>query len=259
MYKWGYFPAVKHYGDIDEIIQNKGYVGPDGSKVPYILWAGRFLDWKHPELAVYAADHLKRSGIDFHMDIIGNGPESANVKVLFERFGLEDKVTLLDFMKPEEVRAHMEKANILLFTSDRNEGWGAVLNEAMNSGCAVIADNMIGAAPYLVQNGVNGCLYDDGKPEELFKWLEALIGDPQLCDRLGHKAYDTMVNIWSPEKAADAFWKLMLEKLNASGDSDEESYAEDPGSGRSYIYAPCMMEYPRSERRIKEDSLGTAR
>jgi hypothetical protein len=37
-------------------------------------------------------------------------------------------------MPPEEVRVHMEQSNIYLFTSDFGEGWGAVLNEAMNSG-----------------------------------------------------------------------------------------------------------------------------
>ena len=34
----------------------------------------------------------------------------------------------------------MEQADIYLFTSDRNEGWGAVANEAMNSACAMVAD-----------------------------------------------------------------------------------------------------------------------
>ena len=36
------------------------------------------------------------------------------------------------------------------------EGWGAVVNEAMNSGCAVVADHMIGAAPWLIRQGENG-------------------------------------------------------------------------------------------------------
>ena len=45
----------------------------------------------------------------------------------------------------------MEESEIYLVTSDRKEGWGAVVNEAMNSGCAVVADHMIGAAPWMIR------------------------------------------------------------------------------------------------------------
>lgn len=51
-------------------------------------------------------------------------------------------------MKASEVRSYMEKADIYLFTSDFNEGWGAVLNESMNSGCAVVASHAIGSVPF---------------------------------------------------------------------------------------------------------------
>ena len=49
---------------------------------------------------------------------------------------LDDCVSMLGAMSPEKVRDYMEAADIFLFTSDFNEGWGAVLNEAMNSSCA---------------------------------------------------------------------------------------------------------------------------
>jgi glycosyltransferase involved in cell wall biosynthesis len=41
---------------------------------------------------------------------------------------------------------------VFIFTSDRNEGWGAVLNEAMGSGCAVVAADLIGSVPYLIEH-----------------------------------------------------------------------------------------------------------
>ena len=42
-------------------------------------------------------------------------------------------------LKPADVRKEMERADIFLFTSDYKEGWGAVLNEAMNARCAIVA------------------------------------------------------------------------------------------------------------------------
>lgn len=66
---------------------------------------------------------------------------------------LSEYVTFAGFKKPEQVREYMENADIFLFTSDYGEGWGAVLNEAMNSCMAVVADCGIGAAPFLLKPG----------------------------------------------------------------------------------------------------------
>ncbi len=53
---------------------------------------------------------------------------------------------MLGAMSPDKVRAYMERADVFLFTSDFNEGWGAVLNESMNSGCAVVASHAMVSA-----------------------------------------------------------------------------------------------------------------
>lgn len=246
MYKWGYFPEVQEY-DIDELMENKGYIC-NGEKMPYILWAGRFLNWKHPELAVEAARFLKDRHHKFHMDIIGNGEQEDNVKNLLEKYELSEYVDLKGFMKPEEVRAYMERADILLFTSDRNEGWGAVANEAMNSGCVVIADSMIGAVPYLIQDGVNGCVYDDRSQDELYKWLECMITESERREAVGRCAYDTITTVWNPKNAAESLWNLIEEKIQ--GDNYDLA-KRMPG-----IYAPCMREYPKSEKRIVEEMFG---
>lgn len=246
MYRWGYFPAVYEY-DIDELMAGKGYE-KEGKKVPYILWAGRFLDWKHPELAVEVARFLKDKNIEFHMDIIGNGQQEELVRQLYDKYELDGCVDLIDFMKPEEVREHMKKADILLFTSDRNEGWGAVANEAMNSGCVVIADHMIGAVPYLIEDGVNGCVYDDRSREELFRDVMDMITNPENRENIGRNAYWTMVNVWNPRNAAESLMDLINEKMNGK--------YFDLAKRMPTVFAPCMREYPKSEARIKDELFG---
>ena len=67
--------------------------------------------------------------------------------------------------------------------------WGAVANEAMNSGCALIAGHMIGAVPYLIEDGENGLVYRDGDRKQLFLLAERLVKSRKLCDRLGRNAY----------------------------------------------------------------------
>ena len=103
----------------------------------------------------------------------------------------------------------MEQADIYLVTSDRGEGWGAVVNEAMNSGCAVVADHMIGAVPYLISHGENGLIYEDKNSRQLFELTAWLAQDRSRCRKLGEQAYHTITKEWNPENAAACLMELI--------------------------------------------------
>ena len=204
MFCWGYFPETKRY-DVEELLAGKG--GREKG-VPHLLWAARMIDWKHPELPLETARYLKEKGHAFHMDIIGGGEMEERIKAVRAEYGLENEVSLRGFLPPEQVRTYMERADIYLITSDRQEGWGAVVNEAMNSACAVLVDHMVGAAPYLIEDGENGLIYRDGNREELFALAERLVTDRELCARLGREAYRTITETWNAENAAESLTRL---------------------------------------------------
>lgn len=238
MFCWGYFPETKQY-DVDKLLENKGY-GQDGEKVPYLLWAGRFIDWKHPLLPLQTAKYLKDRGLTFHMDIVGGGAMEPEVTECLRRLQLEDCVSLLGYKTPEEVRGLMEKADIYLLTSDREEGWGAVANEAMNSGCALIANHMVGAAPYLVCPGQNGFLFKDGKEQMLFETAEKLVKDESLRKFVGRNAYTTITEVWNAGNAAKELLKL-IENVVLTGESAKES-PKDTEDLRPCAPAPVIPE-----------------
>lgn len=197
MFQWGYFPEVRRY-DVDALLSGKG--NKEGSVE--ILWAGRFLPLKHPEYALALARRLMEKGIAFHLTMIGGGEMETALKEEVKQKGLFDKVTFTGYQKPEKVRAYMERAHIFLFTSNYLEGWGAVLNEAMNSGCAVVADAKIGAVPFLVKHDRNGLVYRDGNLEEFLDCAERLASEETLRNLLGRNAYETISVLWNPEEAA---------------------------------------------------------
>ena len=198
-YKWGYFPETKMYDD-DKLMREKVKAE--------ILWVARLIPLKHPELPVETAKYLKDKGYQFHLNIVGGGVCESMVAELIERYGLQQWVSVCGIKKPEEVREYMEKADIFLMTSDRNEGWGAVINEAMNSGCAVVANHMIGSVPFLLQHGKNGLIYKDGRRQELFELTEKLVRDRDYCHMLGRNAYRTIAEEWNAEKAAERLCEL---------------------------------------------------
>ena len=135
------------------------------------------------------------------------------------------------FLAAEKVRAHMECADILVFTSDQGEGWGAVVNEAMNSGCAVVASNQAGSVPSLIRDGVNGRIYRFGDREALYRLVTELIEQPQLRQRLGRAAYETVTGLWNAETAAGELLRFCRSIVNAEAymPPQEGPMSIDPG------------------------------
>lgn len=213
-YKWGYFPPVKRYEDADEVLKTK--------KKNSILWCSRLIKLKHPEAPLKMAKWLKEAGYDFALDMIGIGPLQKKVERLIEKYDLKDRVTLYGAMSPEEVRAHMEKNEIFLFTSDKNEGWGAVLNESMNSLCAVVASGAIGSVPYLVKSGENGYIYKNGKTKDLFEKVRSLLDDPKKRAEMGKNAYQTLITTWNAESASERLLAL-IESIQKGEEPKETS------------------------------------
>lgn len=219
-FKWGYFPETKKYDDFLRMLYQKE---PNS-----VLWAGRFLDCKHPEDAILAAEILKQKGYQFHLTLIGTGEQESKLQKLVSEKKLEDIVSMPGSMSPEQVRMYMERAQIYLFTSDKLEGWGAVLNESMNSGCAVVASHEIGAVPFLIEDNRNGMIYQSRNIQELSKKIEELLQNPDKCCRLGQAAYETLLQMWNAETAAERLVQICRKLLR--GESAEGLYLTGPCS-----------------------------
>ena len=97
----------------------------------------------------------------------------------------------------------MERAHVFLFPSNHLEGWGAVLNEAMNSGCAVVAGSEAGATPFLIKHGQNGLVFDGENEKDFIEKSEMLVKDRNLASKLGRSAQNTVNSLWNADRAAD--------------------------------------------------------
>ena len=232
-YKWGYFPETVQYDNPEQMIAAK-----DPARM---VFCGRFLDWKHPDDVLRVAARLKENGYRFSVDMIGTGEMEAHLREMTEQYGLSDCVTFPGSMPTEAVRTCMEEAGIFLFTSDRREGWGAVLNEAMNSGCAVAASDAAGASPYLIRDGQNGFLYASGNTKQLYEKVRYLLEHPQEQRRLGMAAYRTITEEWNAEAAGERLCNLARHILN--GETAPDLYESGPcskayGTCTPHLYPP---------------------
>lgn len=211
MFKWGYFTQLRTYQE-GELASKKGRDG----KV-HIAWAARLIPLKHPEYVIRLAKDLKElagkgyfGNTEFHLDLIGGGELEPQIRELAHREQVSELCTFHGFQTPDKVRDLMEQSDIFLFTSNYLEGWGAVVNEAMNSGCAVVASLQAGAVPYLIEHGVNGLAYPDGDYESMKKQVCRLISDSSMRAELGRKAYHTIRDLWNADHAAKALSEFLL-------------------------------------------------
>lgn len=201
-FKWAYFTEAKTYDNLNLLIERKNKTE--------IVWCGRFLKLKHLDDVVTAVGRLVNEGYDCQLKVIGGGSEKAKSEYeqLASSVCRKAFVNFLGTVNSEEVRSHMEKSGMFVFSSDFREGWGAVLNEAMNSACAVISSHAAGSTPFLIDDGKNGMIYESGNVEDLYKKIKHLLDNKENQEKLGENAYKTITELWSPQSAAERFVAL---------------------------------------------------
>lgn len=210
-YKWGYFPGGSTAAP-EQLLARKAE-----NAVPRAVWAGRMIDWKHPEAALAAAAFCRARGLVFRLDMIGSGPLEADLRARCAALGLDDgTVEFTGALPNENTLAAMEQADILLATSDENEGWGAVVNEGMQAACAVIASRQMGSVPYLLRDGANGLVCPGPDGAAFGAALAALLGDPARRRALGLAARETVAGAWSAAAAAENLC-VLCQALQAGG------------------------------------------
>ena len=148
------------------------------------------------------------AGVDVKLTIAGDGPERRRLEALASELGVAGNVKFLGELSHNDTLALMHECGIFLATSDRNEGWGATVNEAMSMGCCVIASKDMGSVPYLIENGVNGFAFADSDADGIVFNILDVLNDGKLARCLGAAAMDTANNLWCAREAACRFERL---------------------------------------------------
>lgn len=232
IYKWGYFPETRLY-DIKTFINKKF----DYDKKIKIIWAGRFLKCKHPEQVIKLAKKLKKDNYNFEIQMLGNGKLFEKIKRKINKLNLQKNIKLLGPVKSNKVRDYMEEAHIFLCTSDKREGWGTVINEALNSGCVCIANKYIGATPFLIENGENGYMYKNFK--EMYLITTKIIEDKELQKKIGYNGYKTIEELWNSTVASNNIIKLFKSII----ENKEIRIKKGPGSKAYPIFFKKVLTY----------------
>ena len=206
MLKWGYYPDVK----------DRSFKVSETDNKIRLCWAGRFIKLKHPEFAIELCKELEKFGYDYELKMIGDGYMRAELEKAVSDAGLSANVSFQGNLKPEEVTTHMKDSDIFLFTSNYLEGWGAVVNEAMQCGCAVVASKEAGSVPFLIKDGENGLTYKNGDCDEFKKKVLSLFQEKYKILQFAKNGYDTIEKVWNAKNASMEFVRFCREYIDGA-------------------------------------------
>jgi len=203
MFKWGYFPETP--GE---------FIDKADKDCVNILWTGRFLDCKRPELIVKAAGALHDESLDFHITLIGEGPQKSVCENMTKEMKLQNVITFLPFQPYEKIHKYMKESIIYVFPSNRYEGWGAVVNEAMGNGCIVVGSRSAGSVPYLIKDGINGYSFEENDFDAMCAVLRSLITNKELRVQMSKNAQEIINKLWNSRIAAERLIKISEALVN---------------------------------------------
>lgn len=177
--------AEKAYRRKVEVINN-GVVlpttEPDYSvgEPPRLIFVGRFNPQKNLPFFMSVLANLKEHPWTF--DMIGNGPDYAEVEALVSRHGLQDRVRLHGWQDDSAVDGFLAKADILTMPS-LSEGFPVVAARALGQGLAIYGSDIAGLADIIV-DGVNGVVVRSDDKKSCIKGMRRLLADRRKIETM---------------------------------------------------------------------------
>ena len=169
-----------------------------------IIWCGRLMSLKRPQRALQLAKILHKAGASFTLDIVGDGEMRPELELQASSLGLSEMVNFIGWQTVAEVNDRMANAHVFMMTSDHREGWGVVINEAINNGCFPIVCDEVGSARWLIQHQRTGLIYRDEDFEQVCNELATLyVANPNAILLQGLQGHQRQTAEWSAQAAAD--------------------------------------------------------
>jgi N-acetyl-alpha-D-glucosaminyl L-malate synthase BshA len=147
--------------------------------------------------------------------LIGDGPDRSAAEFLAMRLGVGDRV---DFVgKQENVNELLGLSDLMLMPSEM-ESFGLAALEAMACRVPAVATR-VGGVPELIENGVNGLLYEIGDVDGMAAGAISILSDPALLERMSAAARRTAQDHFCASRIIplyEAYYERILAESSAA-------------------------------------------
>lgn len=194
---------VKHLG-VEPAAQPKTHAASTGVQV---LFVGRLIDCKGPDLAVQAFDKAVSSGLDAEFTIVGDGPMHRRVKETIAACTSPKRIHLTGAMPATEVERYLQRADVYLqhnvrgANTDQEEAYGVSILEAMARGIPALVTRS-GGVPEAVGNLADDLMAEPGDVEGQAAMLLSLGKSPERRAEVGRRCWEWVRDRRSAAKEA---------------------------------------------------------
>lgn len=137
--------------------------------VTSFIFVGQLTERKGILTLIEAIEKLTTTHQSFHLSIIGSGDLERKVQEYLQVHELQNFITLLGTIDSKKVSEYIYQADLLILPSVF-DGWGIVVNEALQNGIPALVSNQCGAKE-LVRNGQNGLIFEANNVNKLTQKL----------------------------------------------------------------------------------------
>ena len=164
----------------------------------WILFSGKLVERKGPDLLVEAAGRLRKEGVDVGLVFCGSGEMEAQLTKRCKK--LKVPAVFLGFVNQSALSEIYHACDLFCLPSREGETWGLVVNEALLHGLPVVVSEAVGCAPDLVKTTESGEIFETGNRQGLAAALEGVIRGGFEAER--RQACRKVVEGYSTERAA---------------------------------------------------------
>ena len=183
-----------------------------------MVTVGRLHPIKGYPLLLEACAELSERGVDWTLDMVGDGEMRDDLRMMAEGLGIADRVTFSGPVGQESIREHLERANVMVMSSFM-EGVPVVLMEAMAMQLPVVATR-VGGVPELVRDGVSGRLVSPGSVSALADALTDVAASLHTIDDLQVEARRTIETSFTTAKLGTQMAALFEQYVGRSAPSE---------------------------------------
>lgn len=168
-----------------------------------ILFAGKLIEKKNPQLLLEAFIHLSVPGV--HLLIVGDGRLEPTLKAKVLTCRNQELIHFLPFQNQQRMPVVYQACDLFCMPSaGPGETWGLAINEAMAAGKAVLASNKVGAAADLI-DGSNGQVFKSGDLRDLTQRLNTMLASKEKLRHMGLTSREK-IESWNFQHQLDAIY-----------------------------------------------------
>ena len=165
IYRFGYFRNIKLNTYKNQIPQRIN-----------LIFIGQLIELKGIITLLEAIKIVSKNNKSFHLTIVGTGKLALFLTSFVEKNKLDKLVTFQGVVNSDKIIDYIEKADLMIFPSI-SDGWGMVVNEALQSSVPVLISDQCGAKE-LIKDGYNGLIFKGNDLKSLTKNLMKFLALP---------------------------------------------------------------------------------